>query len=309
MTKKDIPLNELIKPLKKYLDKKDLVELCVNKEHEIVLQDLKGEWTYKNDKAITKQLFQDLGSFLADRSGQDFGHKTPIFSGNLPQYDYRIQINIGAMVESGLAVAIRVSKALKLKLNSWMEEEEAAQLSQLIIEGKTMLICAGTGCGKTTLMNAMLEHIPLDKRIVTLQDTPELVLPHRNVCNLIKSKTNTDIAGLKYKHYMNSITRLTPDRILLGEIDTDNTLAFLNLSNSGHSGSISTIHAETPRQALNRLCNNILMSGETNASAESIMRFALDVIDYFVLVTKTNTPQGRVFRARLVASKEIENEL
>nr|AKN36607.1 Type II/IV secretion system ATP hydrolase TadA/VirB11/CpaF, TadA subfamily [Vibrio splendidus]AKN40554.1 ATPase required for both assembly of type IV secretion complex and secretion of T-DNA complex, VirB11 [Enterovibrio norvegicus] len=304
----DLPLNSYLKPLKKYLDRKDCVEICINHEHEVVIENTKGEWSFIKDNNVTRKLFEDLANYLANKSGQRFDSKMPIFSGRLPNYGYRMQIMTGAMVESGLAVCIRVSQAQKLPLNSWMSEEKAKELSDLIVAGNTILICAGTGCGKTTLMNSMIEYIPLDKRIVTLQDTQELVVNHRNVVHFIKSKTDTDIAGLEYKHFMNCITRTRPDRILLGEIDVDNTVAFLNLSSSGHAGSISTIHAENPIEAVNRLCINAQMSGKTTASVESIRKFALDSVHYFIMLTKTTTKAGRVFKADFISTKELINE-
>jgi type IV secretion system protein VirB11 len=301
----DTVLGGYIKPLKKYLDKKDIVEICCNREHELVIENTRGQWEYHKDAKITRTLFENIGSYLANKTSQRFDTKTPTFSGTLPGYGYRLQICTGAMVGTGIAVSIRVSQASSYPLESYMSQEEADKLTRYVKEGKTLLICAATGCGKTTLLNSLIPYIPEDARIISLQDTPELVIPHRNHVSLMKSKTDTDIAGLKYKHYMNAITRLYPTRVLLGEIDTDNVLAFLKLVNTGHSGSISTIHAENAHEAVNSLCINVQMSGETNATVESIREFALKAVDFFVVLTKEQTPQGRVFKATIVSRDDV----
>nr|AKN37588.1 Type II/IV secretion system ATP hydrolase TadA/VirB11/CpaF, TadA subfamily [Vibrio sp. FF_291] len=306
---RDLPLKGYLKPLLKYLEKKDIVEICVNKEGEIALEDIKGQWHWFSDKNITRELFETLAKYLANKTTQRFGADVPSYAGTLPGYGYRLQINCGAMVQSGLAVSIRISQASKYPLTSYMSEEKAEILSEMVKDGKTILVCGATGSGKTTLLNALIDHIPQDKRIITLQDTPELVVSHRNAVHLIKSKTESDIAGLKYKHFMNAITRLRPDRILLGEIDTDNVLAFLKLANIGHSGSISTIHASNPVEALNSLCTNVQMSGESNATVESIYQFAKQAIDCFITIKKINTPTGRQFVVDYILREDVKNEL
>jgi len=302
----DTVLSGYIKPLKKYLDKTNIVEICCNQPHELVIEDTRGNWEYFKDTKITRELFENIANYLANKTTQRFDHKTPTFSGTLPGYGYRLQICSGAMVQSGIAVSIRVSQASSYPLESYMPKEEANKLMKYVEVGKTLLICAGTGCGKTTFLNSLIPYIPSDSRIISLQDTPELVIPHKNYVSLMKSKTDSDIAGLKYKHYMNAITRLYPTRVLLGEIDTDNVLAFLKLVNTGHSGSISTIHAENAHEAVNSLCINVQMSGETNATVESIREFALKAVDYFVVLTKHQTDKGREFRAKIVSREEVK---
>ncbi|WP_157939684.1 ATPase, T2SS/T4P/T4SS family [Vibrio lentus] len=282
--------------LEKYLNRNDLVEIIINREGEVILETTSGEWLKKADKNITIQKIRSLTETMATMSGQKFDLTFPMFSGRIPSYDYRIQVNIGAHVASGVAVAIRIGQSTTFSIDSYMTEDKANQLIQMVKEGRTILINAATGCGKTTFLNSLIAHIPLDQRIITLEDTQELIVPHSNCIAFLKSKNSTDIAGLKFGDFINSMLRLRPDRILLGEIDIENTMAFLNIANSGHSGSISTIHADNANEALNKLCLNAQLSG-VKGGKDEILGYANEAIDCFVSLSKNIENGKRVFRA------------
>lgn len=274
-----------IKFLEKYLQRKDVVEICCNKEGEILLERIDGKWEQIKDKNVTIEALKGLGNILASNSNGEFGTEHPIYAGRLPFYDYRIQLNMFGHVETGVSMAIRVAKAQTVPIENYMNSEEAKKLISFVKEGKTILIIAGTGCGKTTLLNSLLAHIPLDNRIITIEDTRELHIPHFNSSSFIVSKNGTDSAKLGYKEMIDSSLRLRPDRVLLGEITVDNVMPFLNIASSGHRGSISTLHAHTPQEAINKLCANAMMSG-VKANKEDIASFARDCIDVFVMVEK-----------------------
>lgn len=285
-----------------YLKRSDITEIVVNRPGEVGLERDDGTWEFIKDKAFTLTNIEHLGAALAADANQLFNTKTPIYAGRLPQYGHRIQLCMGNMVESGVAMAIRVSKGKDYPMEAFMSEPEAKALQRMIRDGKTILICAGTGTGKTTLMNAMIQHIPMEERIITLEDTRELKIPHHNTVNFTNSKTGTDLAGLEFKDFINSMMRMNPSRILLGEIDTQNTLAFLNLANSGHSGSISTIHASSPAEAINRMSGNAQMAG-ARADKRDIEAYACEAIDVFVMITKTFQDGKKVFNAEFTLAK------
>lgn len=285
-----------IQIFEKYFKRNDVVEIIVNQEGEVCLETVTGDWEFKNDKNITIEAIRVLTTTMATLSGQAFGLDVPVFSGRIPDYGFRIQVNIGAQVESGVMVAIRVGQSTIYPINSYMNDDDANRLIDMVIKGKTILINAGTGCGKTTFLNSLISHIPSHLRIVTLEDTRELIIPHRNKVCFLKSKTNTDIAGLGYSHYINTMMRARPDRILLGEIDIENTMVFLNIANSGHSGSISTIHAENKEEALNKLCLNAALAGSQGSKTDN-MEYAKSAIDVFVSLKKEIINGKRVFSA------------
>jgi type IV secretion system protein VirB11 len=283
--------------LEKYLKRDDVVEIIINKEGEVLLELTNGDWLKQRDKKVTLNALRDLGEILANERGVEFGVNSPIYSGRLPHYGYRIQLNMFSHVESGVSLAIRVAQAKRVPLESYMSAREAARLIELIQQGKTMLIIAGTGCGKTTLLNSMLCHIPSDNRIITIEDTRELVIPHDNCTSFVIAKNGTDAAQLGYKEMIDSSLRLRPDRILLGEITVDNVMPFLNISSSGHRGSISTLHAHTPDEAVNKLFINAAMSG-SDIKEDVMSRLVRDCIDVFVMIEKRIENGKRIFTAR-----------
>lgn len=294
----DAAFKKKISVLEKYLSRKDLVEIVINREGEVFLETVTGEWIRKPDKAITKNAIKQLTTIIANLSGQDFSNENPIYAGRIPEYGYRIQVNMGAHVASGIAVAIRIGQPTIYPIDSYMPKHEADELISMVIDGNTLLINAGTGCGKTSFLNSLIAHIPLNQRIVTIEDTQELIVPHPNFTGFLKSKSGTDIAGLQFSDFINSSLRLRPDRILLGEIDIENTMAFLNIANSGHSGSLSTIHAESKEEALNKLCLNAQLAG-VKGGKEEILSYAKEAIDGFVTLNKKIIDGKRVFTAKV----------
>lgn len=302
---KSAVLNRCLSPLEKYLKRKDIVEICINKPNEVFIELTTGEWVSAKDKNITIENMRTLAETLATISGQQFSHKYPIYSGRIPNYDFRIQVNSGSMIESGLAVTIRIGSVGLYPLESYMDQASADLIKSMIIAGKTIMVNAGTGCGKTTFLNALIDHIPRTERIITVEDTRELIVNHPNKVHMLKSKTSTDLAALKYSDFINSITRLRPDRILLGEIDIENTMVFLNLSNSGHGGGVSTIHAETPIEAVNRLCMNAEMSG-SQGSADDIKKYIYSAIDAFITLNKRIENNKRIFTAKLTLTEDLK---
>ena len=294
----DPAFRKKIEPLEKYLKRKDLVEIIINREGEISLETITGEWVHKTDKSITRDNIRQLTTLMANLSGQEFDHINPIFSGRLPEYGHRVQVNMGAHVSSGMAVAIRIGKATVYPIESYMPKEQADYLIDMVKQGKTILVSAPTGAGKTTFLNSLVSHIPDHQRIVTIEDAQELIIPHRNHTGFLKSKNSTDVAGLSFSDFINSTLRLRPDRILLGEIDIENTMAFLNIANSGHSGSISTIHAESKEEVLNKLCLNAQLAGAKGGKSE-IMSYAKEAIDIIVSLNKRLENGKRVFEATI----------
>lgn len=282
--------------LDKYLKRDDVVEICVNKPGEVYLEITNGEWDVKKDNAMTIENLRRMGEVLANDSGDQFDTFNPIFAGRIPGYKYRIQLNMFGHVESGVAMSIRVAKAKRMPINSYMSDDEADHLVNLVKSGKTMLVIAGTGCGKTTLLNSLLAHIPSDNRIITIEDTRELEVPHKNAVSFVVSKSGSDAAQIGYSHMIDSCLRQRPDRILLGEITVANVMPFLNISSSGHRGSISTLHAHTPTEAINKLCTNAMISG-VRATKEDMAGFAKDCIDAFVMLEKRIVNGERHFRA------------
>ncbi|WP_153307648.1 P-type DNA transfer ATPase VirB11 [Desulfospira joergensenii] len=305
-------LKQHIKILEKYFKQKDVVELCINKPGEIWLETLDG-WQVKNDSKLTFSALNNMAKVLATVRGQKFDEITPFLATSLPEYGYRIQVVGAGLAESGINIAIRIAQAQRFELESYMSssddefkaytpktEKEAAktaketmskvdlaELKTAIRMGKTILVVGGTSSGKTTLLNSIIRYIPEDNRVIVIEDTKELVVDQPNQCRWLKSKTGSDIAQISYEDIINAATRMRPDRILMGELDTKNTFPFLRILNTGHGGSLATVHANGISQSIDALVTNIQMSGN-QARPEVIADYAKKAIDIVVYIERKN---------------------
>jgi pilus assembly protein CpaF len=140
---------------------------------------------------------------------------------------------------------------------------KAAQFLGACVKGKlNILVSGGTGTGKTTTLNAMSAYIPHDERIVTIEDAAELQLQQDHVIPLESRPSNIEGKGeVKIRELVRNALRMRPDRIIVGEVRGPETLDMLQAMNTGHEGSLTTIHANTPRDALSRLETLVLTAG------------------------------------------------
>lgn len=284
-------LSQHIKPFEKYFKIKGLVELCINQPGEIWIETLDG-WTTKKDDAFSLRNLNHFAEVLATSKGQKFSNHVPLLSTSLPGYGYRVQVVGGALVSSGFSLSIRVAQAQRFELTSYMSDSEALKLQKLIKDGKTILVAGGTSSGKTTLLNSMIRFIPNENRIITIEDTQELEIDQPNNIRILKSKTGTDIAQMTYKDIINSCMRMRPDRLLMGELDIDNTVPFLRLLNTGHAGCMATIHADGPEESIDAIVMNARLSGLVGP-VEDYTRKAIDSILFI------ERKDRRTFEARM----------
>ena len=285
--------------LEPYLKKRGLIELSINKPGEVWLETLSG-WQVIKDSNLSLAALMSLAKLLATESGQDFDEKTPLLSLNLPEYDYRTQIAANYVVDSGFCLSIRASHIQNVQIEQYgfynnIEKtnkklnkinNNIKQLKDLVANKSNILISGGTSSGKTTFLNALIKKIDKKERIITIEDTKELIVCQKNNVRLIKSKTGTDAAKISYEDLINTSLRLRPDRILLGEIDIENTTRFLRILNTGHSGSLATIHANSPADAIDALVMNAKLSG-FQGNDDTIKKYAINYLDAIIQIKKT----------------------
>ena len=160
--------------------------------------------------------------------------------------------------------------------------QQAADFLDICVRGKrNILISGGTGTGKTTLLNVISSYIPTDERIITIEDAVELQLHQRHVIRLEARPANVEGKGqVPIRELVRNSLRMRPDRIVVGEVRGGEALDMLQAMNTGHEGSLSTVHANTPRDAMARIETMVMMSGlelPTRAIREQIAS-ALDVV-------------------------------
>ncbi len=171
------------------------------------------------------------------------------------------------------------------------QEAPVAYLREAIRRRRTILISGGTSTGKTTFLNAMLREIPAGERVVLVEDTPELDLPGDNGVGLIAVKGELGEASVSADDLLQSALRLRPDRIVLGELRGRETISFLRAINTGHPGSFSTIHANSPRGALEQIALMAMQANIGLTRGETI-EYAATVIDVVVQLDRKNGRRG-----------------
>jgi len=288
-------LRKALGPLEGYLQRRDLVELCINQPGEVWLETGKG-WQRKRDERVTLQACYDLAGQLATYSGQVFdSHTQPILSTSIPGYGCRIQICGGSVIDSGIAVSIRAGVAKRFPLENYLSSAQADDLRRAVYRGQSVVVAGGTSSGKTTFLNSLIAEIPTDFRLVVIEDSKELHVEHDNVARFVKSKSGTDVAGVTFEQIVNATMRLRPDRILLGELDIRNTSSFLRLMNTGHSGGLTTVHADSPEAAIDAIKLNTELSGLSGPTE----RYARRGIDWIVHLTRHSRTEFEAVMERI----------
>ena len=250
--------------------------------------------------------------FLAERvagfTDQSVSEETPLLSAALPSGE-RFQAVLPPAAVAGGAFAIRKQVVKDLALDDFermgaftdttiagedqltsLDEELCGLLArgekrafiELAIQGRvSILLSGGTSTGKTTALNALLKAIPPEDRILTIEDTRELHPAQANFVALVATKGEQGHARVTAQSLLEASLRMRPDRIILGEVRGDEAYTFLQAINSGHPGSLSTVHADSPRGAYEQLALKVLMSG-ANLSKDQVVAYVGQVLPIVV---------------------------
>ncbi|HEY8165688.1 MAG TPA: CpaF family protein [Gemmatimonadaceae bacterium] len=221
---------------------------------------------------------------IVSRIGRRVDESSPMVDARLPDGS-RVNAIIPPLAIDGPVLSIRRFGAgltiEKLIENGTMTEEMAMLLEACVVARLNILVSGGTGAGKTTLLNALTSFIPGDQRIITIEDAAELRLQQEHVVRLETRPPNAEGEGeVKARDLVKNALRMRPDRIIVGEVRGAEALDMLQAMNTGHEGSLTTIHANAPRDALARLETMILMAGSNlpdRAMREQIAS-ALDLV-------------------------------
>ena len=221
---------------------------------------------------------------IVSKIGRRVDESSPMVDARLPDGS-RVNAIIPPLAIDGPVLSIRRFGADltmdRLIENGTLTEEMAALLEACVAARLNILVSGGTGAGKTTLLNALTSYIPPDQRIITIEDAAELRLQQEHVVRLETRPPNAEGEGeVKARDLVKNALRMRPDRIIVGEVRSAEALDMLQAMNTGHEGSLTTIHANAPRDALSRLETMILMAGSNlpdRAMREQIAS-ALDLI-------------------------------
>lgn len=203
---------------------------------------------------------------IVTKVGRRIDESSPYVDARLPDGS-RVNAIIPPLAIDGPALSIRRFGLEALKINDMLALGSFDQRIAKIIEGAVksrlnILVCGGTGTGKTSLLNVISEFIPADERIITIEDSAELQLKQDHVVRLETRPANIEGTGeVTQRDLVRNALRMRPNRIIIGEVRGGEALDMLQAMNTGHDGSISTIHANTVRDAMSRLATMVMMNG------------------------------------------------
>jgi type IV secretion system protein VirB11 len=164
---------------------------------------------------------------------------------------------------------------------------------------KNILISGGTSTGKTTFLNALLREVPDEERLILIEDTPELQTRHENLVGLLAARSALGEAQVTANDLLSASLRMRPDRIILGELRGDEAYAFLRAVNTGHPGSMTTVHADSAERAVEQIVLLALQAG-TQLNREDIRHYVRNTVDVFVQLERI---AGRRRIAEVVLSR------
>jgi pilus assembly protein CpaF len=202
---------------------------------------------------------------IARRLGDDISESKPILDSRLPDGS-RVAAVIPPCSVNGVTLTIRKFNARYFGVEDLvqagtLEQSLANQLENYILARRNILIAGGTGSGKTTMLNVLGKFIPPDERILLIEDTSEIQLAQDNLVRFEARQPQNGLPAVTIRDLLKASLRHRPDRIILGEIRGGEAFDLLQLLNTGHSGSLSTVHATSARQGLARFTSCVLQSG------------------------------------------------
>jgi pilus assembly protein CpaF len=202
---------------------------------------------------------------IARRLGDDISEAKPILDSRLPDGS-RIAAVIPPCSLTGVTLTIRKFNIRHFEITDLIDRGTitralANRFEDYILQRRNLLICGGTSTGKTTLLNALGQFIPPDERILLIEDTAEIQLAQSNLVRFEARKEQNGVPAVSIRDLLKASLRHRPDRILLGEIRGGEAFDLLQLLNTGHAGTLSTIHASSAKQGLARFTSCVLQSG------------------------------------------------
>lgn len=289
----NVLLENILGVLKPYLKLK-ANEPIFNKPCEIEV-DYGDHWETLHDPKLDAKFLNYFLVSLATRRNQRFDETHCHLSCELPApfLRYRVQAqHKSSLFNSEIAICIRIPSKEAFKLESFVLSEKVIdkgwsyeKIKELIRKKKNVLLSGGTGSGKTSFLNSLMGEIDPNERVVTIEDSQELRVENHNKTQLAVPKIATEIYS--YQVAIDNAMRLRPDRLFLGEIDIRNTFSFLRVNNTGHAGNLSTLHANSPLDAIKAIKTNVILGGGLSSVDDRMLdSLIITAIDYIIQISR-----------------------
>ncbi|MGA0605140.1 P-type DNA transfer ATPase VirB11 [Phenylobacterium sp. VNQ135] len=310
----NVYLSAYLAPLSPWLSRPDVTDVLINRPGEIWVETAGGGICREPADQLDEQALQRLARQIAAASHQGVNREQPLLSATLPD-GARVQVVAPPATRGGVAMAVRKHLISDMsvadlardglfeaaaRIDRSREAEADAELKTMLDAGetgaflaaavarrKTIVISGGTGSGKTTLLNALVKEIDRGERLVVIEDAPEIRLDHPNSVGLVAVRGELGEARVDADALLAASLRLRPDRIMLGELRGKEAFAFLRAVNSGHPGSITTVHADSPAGALDQIALLALTSG-VDLGWDKVQTYVRRVIDVVVQIERTD---------------------
>ncbi|MFQ5948248.1 MAG: CpaF family protein, partial [Acidimicrobiia bacterium] len=252
-------------PMQRFLADSNVTEVMVNADQSIYIE-REGRLHGTEARFLSDEHLRRVIERIVSRVGRRIDESTPMVDARLPDGS-RVNAIIPPLAVDGPVLTIRKFSSEPYQVDDLIQfgtmSAEIAQLLNACVDGRlNILISGGTGTGKTTLLNVLSSFIPEQERIVTIEDAIELQLHQDHVIRLESRPPNIEGKGeITVRDLVRNALRMRPDRIIVGEVRGSEALDMLQAMNTGHDGSLSTVHANSPRDAIARVETMVLMAG------------------------------------------------
>ena len=307
-----IYLDAYLKPLANWLEQGDVTDILINAPGEVWIERLGGATVRHEAPELTETALWRLATQIAATANQGVNREHPLLSASLPD-GARVQIIAPPATRGHMAVAIRKHVVSDLTLDDYaaagafanarrvsldershvdlalqaaLDEGRIADfLREAVRARKNIIVSGGTSSGKTTFLNALLKEIPAQERLIVIEDTPEVRVEHANAVGLVSVRGALGETAITVEDLLQASLRMRPDRIILGELRGAEAYSFLRAVNSGHPGSITTVHADSPRAAVEQIALMVLQGG-INLARDEIIEYVGGVVDIAVQLNR-----------------------
>lgn len=306
-------LRAYLAPLAGVLARPDVTDIYVNRPGEIWAETLGGAVERHDAPGLDTSTLDRLARQIAAISHQGISREHPLLSASLPDGS-RVQVAAPPATRGSMAIAIRKHVSSDMALSDYVTAGAFAETTRAVASGKSetdlrladlleaadiagmlaaavkarknILVSGGTSTGKTTFLNALIREIPAEERLILIEDTPELHQHHDNLVGLLAVRGALGEARVSATDLLAASLRMRPDRIILGELRGEEAYTFLRAINSGHPGSMTSVHADSAERAIEQIVLLVLQAG-TQLSREDVRHYVRSTVDVYVQLART----------------------
>ncbi len=296
-------------PLEPLLARDDIADIMINGAHDTFIE-VDGKVLNSSVRFTDNMQLLNICQRIVSQVGRRVDETSPICDARLPDGS-RVNVIVPPLALEGPTMTIRKFKKDRLTLHQLMEFKAISPEGKEVLEiiGKcrcNIVISGGTGSGKTTLLNCMTAYADKDERVITCEDSAELQLQQPHVVRLETRPPNLEGEGeITMRDLVKNCLRMRPDRIIVGEVRGPEAFDLLQAMNTGHDGSMGTLHSNSPREAISRLESMILMGGFT-LPAKTIREMIVGSVDVIIQASRLRDGSRKITRITEVIGMEGE---